>query len=441
MPKDLTRPPVTREKIFNALYEAAELEHCLMCTYLYALFSLRDGEGEGLTVEEARAVGAWRRTILGIAVGEMSHLIAVWNITAALGAAPRFGRANFPLHLGYLPANLVVRLAPFSEEVIQHFIYLERPEGSSEHDGSGFEPSVSYSRAVPGVSLTPTGYDYQSVGEFYEEISGDLTALANKIGEEVLFCGDPALQLTPAESSLPGAKPVINLESALAAIEHIVIEGEGAPRHRENSHFQRFRQIREELRSLKAKKPGFTPAYPSAENPVLRRPPQAEGHVWLHDKDAVATVDLANAVYALMLRLLAKVYALPTGNADKILYVRTSIGLMQVLTQLGELAARLPAGPSYPGRNAGVSFTSSRNAAALPSGSGAWRFFVERMEELSAAAATRLDLADPRCARAAQLLGDLTAGLMKATPPHAEPPPTDIRVVVPPSGIPESSVH
>ena len=32
----------TREQLIHALYEAAELEHNLMCTYLYAAFSLKD---------------------------------------------------------------------------------------------------------------------------------------------------------------------------------------------------------------------------------------------------------------------------------------------------------------------------------------------------------------------------------------------------------------
>ena len=30
-----------REAVLHALYEAAELEHNLMCTYLYAAFSMR----------------------------------------------------------------------------------------------------------------------------------------------------------------------------------------------------------------------------------------------------------------------------------------------------------------------------------------------------------------------------------------------------------------
>jgi|APAra7269096661_1048516.scaffolds.fasta_scaffold00076_107 CDGSH-type Zn-finger protein/uncharacterized Fe-S cluster protein YjdI len=418
MPQDTLVPAVSREKIMHALYEAAEVEHCLMCTYLYAAFSLRDGEGEGLTAEEAEAVARWRRDILGVAIDEMSHLVAVWNITAALGGAPHLGRANLPLDPGYLPAGLVVRLAPFNEAVIQHFIYLERPEGSDEPDGAGFESPANLTRAIRGLRLTPTGYDYRTVGEFYEEISGNLRQFVEEIGEEAVFSGDPALQLSQGEIRLVGARPVMHLESALAAIETIIIEGEGAPADRDNSHFQRFSAIREEFKALKVKNPDFSPAHPAAVNPVLRRPPQPEGRVWIEDTDAMATIDLANAAYALMLRLLAEVYALPSSDDDKLLYVGTAVGLMQALTPLAERAARLPAGPSNPDCHAGVSFTALRDTASLPPGASARRYYLERMEELSAAA-DATDQADPRCQRAAKVLRDLSGRLRNAPAPRA----------------------
>ncbi len=34
----------SREFLLNALYEAVQLEHNLVCTYLYAAFSLKAGE-------------------------------------------------------------------------------------------------------------------------------------------------------------------------------------------------------------------------------------------------------------------------------------------------------------------------------------------------------------------------------------------------------------
>lgn len=412
---DDSKTAISREKILHALYEAAELEQNLMCTYLYAAFSLKDGEGEGLSAVEGEAVARWRRAILDVAIDEMSHLVAVWNITVALGGAPRFGRTNFPLDPGYLPAGISVKLAPFDAAVIQHFIFLERPETSDEPDGEGFVVADPPGRTPVAPRLTPAGYDYATIGAFYETIEADLRALAGALGEQAVFCGDPALQLSPAEVKLAGAQPVTDLETALAALSEIIIEGEGAPSDRENSHFQRFLTVRAEMADLAAANPGFAPAHPAAVNPVLRKPPRPEGRVWLEDADAVATVDLANAIYALALRLLAGAFALPRPDPDKALYTGCAIGLMHALSAVAERAARLPAGPSNPGCNAGVSFTALREAASLPPGASARHLYVERVEELIAVAEA-MDANDPRCARAARILEKQADRLRSASP-------------------------
>ena len=218
----------TREHLLSSLYEAAELEHNLMCTYLYAAFSLKADEAEGLSAREAEAVARWHRSILDVAIDEMGHLTAVWNITAALGGSPRFGRGNFPLDPGGLPANIVVKLAPFNDAVLQHFIYLERPHGSTEPDGAGFEPEMQFKRGTTRVHLTPMATDYDTVGTFYQRLGDNLCAFVERLGEGMAFCGDPALQISDAEVRLMGAKPVICLKTALAAFNAIVEQGEGA---------------------------------------------------------------------------------------------------------------------------------------------------------------------------------------------------------------------
>ncbi|MBB4100759.1 ferritin-like domain-containing protein [Sphingomonas kyeonggiensis] len=407
--------PVTREGLLHALYEAAELEQDLMCTYLYAAFSLKDGEEEeGLLPQEAEAVTRWRRAIIAVAVDEMSHLAAVWNITSSLGGAPRFGRTNFPLEPGYLPANIVVKLAPFSEEVLQHFIYLERPDGSDEPDGESFAPPEIEVRTPVPLRLTPTGYDYATIGDFYQRVETDLRSLVDRLGEREVFCGDPALQLSRTETWLRGATEVVDLDSALAALTEIVVEGEGAPEHRENSHFAQFLTIRDEFRELKAANPDFAPAHPAAVNPVLRKPPHPEGKVWLENPEAVATVDVANAIYVLALRLLAGAYAVPRPDARKALYTGCAVALMHAIDAMGTRAARLPAGPSNPGCNAGVSFTALREASALPQGPSAHELYVERMDELYAAV-DAMDVADPKCAHVGQILQSQAARL-RSTP-------------------------
>lgn len=397
----------TRELLLHALYEAAELEHNLMCTYLYAAFSLRTGVEEGLTTEEAEATAHWRREIIAVAIDEMSHLTAVCNITSALGGVPRFGRTNFPLDPGYLPARVVVKLAPFNEAVLQHFIHLERPHGSAEPDGEGYEPERVFARGNARARLTPMGIDYSTVGEFYAALADGLTEFVARVGESAVFCGDPALQLSPAEIDLPGAKRVICLKTALAAFDSIVRQGEGAPGSSVDSHFERFAAIRTRYRELKIANPAFAPSHPAAANPVLRRPPRPEGRVWIEDDGAIAAVDLANAGYGLMLRLLGYAYAVETGDPDKALAVDLALGLMRAVTPLAELAARLPAGPSNPHCNAGMSFTTLRDAGALVPGPAARRFFVERLAELASAAQSLASAGASRAARSAELYTQL----------------------------------
>jgi CDGSH-type Zn-finger protein/uncharacterized Fe-S cluster protein YjdI len=414
---------VTRERALHALYEAAELEHNLMCTYLYAAFSLKDGVGEGLAPDEAEAVSRWRRTLIRVAVEEMQHLAAVWNITSALGGSPRIGRTNFPLDPGLLPAGIVVKLAPFSPETLQHFVFLERPRGSTELDGEGFVYERNYVRGSDFAYLTPMGLNYDTVGDFYSALSDGLKSMVAQYGEDVAFAGDPALQLSQNEINMAGCKPVICVKTALAAFDAIVVQGEGAPADSVDSHYQKFLSIREEYRALKAKNPDLSPAFPAATNPVLRRPPRPEGRVWLENPEVIAVVDLANASYGLMLRLLAYAYALPGPSAEKSLSADLAIGLMQAVVPLAERAARLSAGPSNPQCHGGMSFTTLRDASALPPGRGARRFFVERFEQLADAGAALRSCGDGRALIAADALAKLskraTRGFDLAAPASA----------------------
>jgi CDGSH-type Zn-finger protein/uncharacterized Fe-S cluster protein YjdI len=399
----------SREQLLFNLYEAAELEHNLMCTYLYAAFSLRDASDSALSPKEAQAVERWRRTMLQIALEEMGHLAAVWNISAALGGAPRFGRANFPLDPGLLPAGIVVKLAPFGEAALQHFVHLERPNTSDVPDGAGFVAELAFSRGTSARRLTPMVTDYATVGEFYARLSECLQAFAEAHGESQAFCGDPALQLSASDVPLLGVRPVICAKTALAAFQTIVEQGEGAPEHSETSHFSRFQAILRELSELKSENPDFSPAFAAAHNPVLRRPLRPENRVWIEDEEAAKTVDVANASYALMLRLIGYAYQIPRPDPEKALALELGLGLMRAFTPLAERAARLPAGTSHPGCNAGVSFTTLRDAAAFPPSAGARHAFVERLAELVHGARQLTADGDARSASALRQLEALHA--------------------------------
>jgi CDGSH-type Zn-finger protein/uncharacterized Fe-S cluster protein YjdI len=424
---------VSREQLIHALYEAAELEHNLMCTYLYAAFSLKS-EGEGLSAAELDAVTRWRKAIIDVAIDEMGHLAAVWNITAAVGGQPRFGSGNFPIDPGYLPAGIVVKLAPFNEEVLQHFIYLERPVDSDEREGHGFESLRGFQRSTGVNRLTPMGVDYDTVGVFYHKLGEGLRALSARVGESGAFSGDRTLQIGPAEIDLNGVKPVICLKTALQAFDLIVTQGEGASADVVDSHFRRFSAIREEFAKLKRQNPDFTPAWPAAVNPVLRRPPNPQGRVWLENEEAIATVDLANSCYQLMCRLLGYSYGVKSPHPEKGVAVDLAISLMRACALLGERAARLSAGPSNPSCNAGMSFTALRDASPFPQSEAARRFFVERLEEFASAAQALAQGGERRAQDAAKLLADLAkhaaaqfaSAAEASSAPVAAPKPTAV---------------
>jgi CDGSH-type Zn-finger protein/uncharacterized Fe-S cluster protein YjdI len=405
----LPNPPVTRESLIHQLYEAAELEHNLMCTYLYAAFSLKSGVEEGLSAAEADATARWRRAILRVAVEEMGHLTAVWNITAALGGSPRFGRMNFPLDPGALPANIVVRLAPFSDSVLQHFIYLERPNCSNVEDSAEFRPDFSFSRGVAAPRVTPMPIDYDTVGAFYENLAANVRAFAGRVGEKEAFCGDRNLQISRKEIDFQGCDPVFCSTTALKAFDAIVTQGEGAAAENADSHYCRFLSIREELQRLRAANPSFEPAHPAAVNPVLRKPVRTGHRVWLENEDTAAAVDIANTAYMLMLRLISHAYLIPRPHPAKALCVDLALGLMRAMTPLAERAARMPAGPANPGCNGGMSFTALRDSAPLPPGASSDRFFLERLRELLDGARALAGQDDPRVAQAVKIIAELAS--------------------------------
>ena len=292
------------------------------------------------------------------------------------------------------------------------------------------------------------GMDYETVGQFYEALSANLAAFVSQVGESTAFCGNPLLQLSSAEIDLTGAQPVICAKTALAAFKAIVEQGEGAPKDSAHSHFQRFIEVRSELRALKEANPDFTPAFPAAHNPVLRPPVRREGRVWLENEEAIATVDLANACYALMLRLVAYSYVLLRPIPEKLLAIDLAMGLMRAVTLLGERAARLPAGPSNPDCNAGMSFTSLRDAAPLLPGSSASQFFVERLAMLAEAAAALATNGDKRVSAASRQLLDLSQraaseleGMSNVPQPISTPQNIEIIPIVVPTPTPTAGLE
>ena len=92
-----------REALIYMLCQAAEVEHGIMCQYLFAAFSLKQGADEGLTAGQLETVTRWRRTVAHVATEEMLHLALVQNVLSAIGAAPHLTRPNLPAPRGTIP--------------------------------------------------------------------------------------------------------------------------------------------------------------------------------------------------------------------------------------------------------------------------------------------------------------------------------------------------
>ena len=113
-----------REELVWLLAQACELEHGLMCEYLFAQFTLKRTQQEGLSVQQLAKVAAWERVIVDVTKQEMLHLALAANLLTAIGAAPHLQRPNFPILSRWYPPGVQVALLRFGEPALRHFLYL-----------------------------------------------------------------------------------------------------------------------------------------------------------------------------------------------------------------------------------------------------------------------------------------------------------------------------
>ncbi|MGW7683226.1 ferritin-like domain-containing protein [Kribbella sp. NPDC054772] len=244
----------TIDSLHQHLQWAIELEHATIPPYLCALYSL----------DPARNADAVE-LVSSVFVEEMIHLALASNLLNAVGGEPRLDvpemLPGYPRRLPH--GSIELSLLPFGSEALEMFLRLEKPEkpgapGESDH--------------------------YETIGQFYDAIEDGLRSLTDTLGEDKVFSGDPARQVTAGPFHHTGGvlRPVTGLASALAALEEIVEQGEGTsrgevwdgdhdifhPDRDEVAHYYRF----EELKLGRRYQRGDTPESGPGGEPVTFDP-------------------------------------------------------------------------------------------------------------------------------------------------------------------------
>ena len=319
------------EGLRSAMQAAIELEHATLPPYMYALYSIRAGTNVAAS-----------RILRSIVMQEMVHLTLCCNILNAIGGVPVLNKPNFiPPYPGPLPGGiddgLQVPLAPLSLTLVHDaFMVIEEPEDPLEF------PVVEAAMLILPAPKT--------IGQFYARIKEQLQSLAQT---QNIFTGDASRQLT---SGLPGVKGVNDLASAMAAIDLIVVQGEGTTTTpldalSEPAHYYRFAEIFHQ-RKLVAQvgTPPFAYAgdavsfEPAGVLPVISNPTPA-----LYVGTAAEAMNNAfNHEYTNLLSVLHETF---NGDPDQI---DAAIDLMD---SVKSLAVALMGQPIAAGQNAGPTFT------------------------------------------------------------------------------------
>jgi hypothetical protein len=374
----------TRSDLLKLLCEAAELEHGIACSYLYAGFSLkRDITEGGMTWEEQQKVRRWAAQIYFVASQEMLHLALVWNLTTAIGGTPYYLRPNFPQDKKFYPFKVPIALEPFGPKSLRRFILYEHPEKIA------LERDLKSLFSFAGDDAEEI--DFGSIGELYRLIESGF----RDIDAKELFIGSPTQQMTKDLVHFPDLVPVVDRASAIKAIETISEQGEGTKHDRHDSHFGAFVAILKELTASRASGSGFSPARPAMENPSagFEAGYGAEANP-IGDELAAQVAALFDSVYSLMLRMLAWSFEFDSAGVEGQLkkFCTTTIDIMpRVLLPLGEGLMLMPAGKNYPGKTAGPGFGLTRHVTLPPNAVNARTLCKERFTELAAIAAKLLD--------------------------------------------------
>jgi hypothetical protein len=329
----------TLDRLRTHLQWAIELEHATIPPYLCALYSLDPDRNP----EATQVMGS-------VLMEEMLHLALAANLLNAVGGAPRLDSAEllpaYPHPLPHADGAIQLRLGPFGPDALELFLAIETP-------------------AAPDAA--PEGDRYQTISQFYAAIEDGLRGLCAELGEAAVFTGSLERQISDVHLRGGGGRMIVvqDLDSALAALDEIVEQGEGSgradvwdgdrdvfhPERDEVAHYYRFLELREGRRF----KRGDTPQTgPTGESIVLDRagilpvrPNPRPSDFPADSPISVARTEFNRTYSNLLRRLEATFNCSPTALGDAIGVMYTlraqAIQLMQMPTGDG----RTTAGPTF----------------------------------------------------------------------------------------------
>jgi len=397
-----------RSQLIYALTEIAELEHLLMCQYLFAAASLKTDVAE-LENEERRyyqieLIREWKGAILRIAREEMQHLAYVNNLLISVGGGPYFARPNFPCVRRFYQkgpdddTDPRMSLEPFGVETIDRFIRFETSEVEKpKHE-------LRLLAAIPDPNY------YETLHEFYTRIQ---EALTDDMFVDVEDQYDPkdenegiidvGRRIRPGPD-VPTTNIVRSAKEARELLSEIMQQGEGAPPSTDDprAHVNIFRGIQKALAGELKEDEDFEPARNVVPNPLTRRhedipatPKPAYTIIPKERDDGLphGMLQLFAGVYEVLLGWLQQLFS-RRGPVQERRAIETLVFLpymSEVIRPLSEILTLVPVQKGTQER-LGASFEVTTNNFLLPSDRMTARRTVEALRELEGQSDTLVKL-------------------------------------------------
>ncbi|MBC7909306.1 MAG: hypothetical protein H7Y30_02330 [Pyrinomonadaceae bacterium] len=408
----------TREDLINTLHLAAELEHNLMCQYLFAAYTMKRSTDEGLSEVQLEKTRGWGGLMTLVARQEMEHMGLVLNLLSAIGGTPNFQRPNFPQRKEvYGKLGIKSELTRFSKDTIKRFQEFEAPHPAPGPDfcktrgiasredirAQLLAPQVfthsaaQASGATGGRQVLLSEIGFTSVQDLYMSLAWGFIIVTERIGEKNLFIGDFNAEMwggpgTPyGEGSMDDLSQygldliqVCDLHSAIEAIVEIVEQGEGVlapPEYLEHTHYCIFTTMLSQMG-------GFDAARPVVRNPLTSMHPDitAPDEVNLITRPETREIAiLFNHAYELMLLMMLFLYGSNKKTKAQTVALMNAIFfplMTMFIRPLSEILTLLPAFKDKKG-NAGPGFELSKDLLLLPQPEDTWSEFQKYFDILT----------------------------------------------------------